>query len=177
MNTTNLSRESLLQLLDKDKKSLASIKTQLASCAEEYDALNNAGQGELLDVVKQRINSLTTEYGVLNNAILERRAAHASRCMMPDILANIFRYAILLLEASTILPSSWAYNLSQETLPSDVPPVNLLKVCREWRHIALSLPILWSLICIMPDSLEGLHRAESRVKTWLDRAPWAVDLG
>lgn len=163
MNIINLSREKLFRLLEEDKKALDSINRQIVSYVEEYEASRN-------EIQRVTLRALITQQGESKKAYSERRAAHARRCLLPEILANVFRSAILDLEAPMDPPGSHAYDLSQEILPCDIPPMNISQVCRDWRNIAMSLPVVWSFICIQPDSLRGLIRASSRLKTWLGKS-------
>ncbi|KLO08452.1 hypothetical protein SCHPADRAFT_608881 [Schizopora paradoxa] len=165
MNLANLSRHGLLQVLEEDKKGLAAIKHRIVSYMEDHDALRTAGQDESLGAIRERTSSLIAQHSALNEVFLERRAAHARQCLLPEILANVFRCAILDLEDSTEPPYRFAYDLSHETLLRNVPPMNVSQVCREWRQVALSTPALWTFICARPESELALRIAVTRTES------------
>jgi len=108
---------------------IAAIKKYLVNPAAEAAALNKD-----IDEMQTTLKGLQEKRDALSHAIGLHEALISPLRRYPDILQEIFHHC---------LPAA-----HDATMKSSEAPLLLTHICRDWRHLALSTPSLWSSILI-----------------------------
>ncbi|KAJ7474787.1 hypothetical protein FB451DRAFT_276131 [Mycena latifolia] len=127
-----------------------------------------------LDILRNHLADLDASISQHEHLLQELKEQRAT----VQVQLDHFVYPILTLPpeiTSEILLSCSEHNIG--TMDPDMAPLLLLKICKAWREVALSIPALWDTIC--DTEFGDPQNMENAITTWFSRAgsrPLSLDV-